>query len=471
MTEHKPAGFWDRAVRNFRSAWDKIASDKNISSKIIVSSNLEDDDRLQLIDHMQACLDATGGEVSARKRAAELGHAYLSLTEIGRKKFLTILATEFSTNRQLINEAIRNLSQSEGADNLFLAEQKLRNVLKAPRINLLTQFNALPEGVKFLVDMRKELIPWAKKDMTLKGLETDLKALLSSWFDVGFLELKQITWNAPASLLEKLIAYEAVHEIKDWEDLKNRLASDRRCFAYFHPRMPNEPLIFVWVALVEGIADNVHVLLDPDAPLGDPETVNSAIFYSISNAQAGLTGINFGNFLIKRVVDSLSRELSNIQYFATLSPIPGFNRWLDQCLLDEHFDFLTPEQVDELMATADKSSPAAALKELLSRDNWYFDSALSDILKAPLLRLCTHYLLFEKRTNHTAADSVAHFHLNNGARLEQLNWLADLSARGLKQSNGIMLNYLYDLKTIDANHESYRAGEPVITSAAVKNLL
>jgi malonyl-CoA decarboxylase len=237
--------------------------------------------------------------------------------------------------------------------------------------------------------------------------------------NVGFLELRQITWNAAASLLEKLIAYEAVHEIKGWDDLKNRLALDRRCFAYFHPRMPNEPLIFVWVALVEGIADNVHVLLDPDAPLGNPETADSAIFYSISNAQAGLTGINFGNFLVKRVVDSLSRELPNIENFATLSPIPGFNLWLDQCRLDENFDLLTPEQSDVLMATANTDSPNAALIELLSRNNWYLDVALSNILKMPLLRLCAHYLSLEKRAEGTAADSVAHFHLNNGAGLER----------------------------------------------------
>ena len=471
MAEQKTYSFWDRTLRNLRSAWDKIASDTDVSTKVTISPDLNDDEHIQLIDHMQACLDATGGEVSARKRAAELGYAYLSLTENGRKKFLTILATKFGTNRELINEAMQDLSQSEGSDSLFLAEQKLRDSLEAPRVTLLRQFNALPEGVKFLVDIRKELISWAKDEIMLKGLASDLKALLTSWFDVGFLELKQITWNAPAALLEKLIAYEAVHEIKGWDDLKNRLASDRRCFAYFHPRMPNEPLIFVWVALVNGIADNVHVLLDQDAPLGNPEMADSAIFYSISNAQAGLNGINFGNFLIKRVVDSLSRELPNIQYFATLSPIPGFNQWLSQRLTDEPFKLLESEQSDMLMSTTNMDSPSLALKYLLGQDKWYKDPIISNILREPLLSLCTHYILLEKRAEGTAADSVAHFHLNNGARVEKLNWLADLSVRGLHQSNGIMLNYLYDLRTIDANHESYRAGEPIITSAVVKNLL
>ena len=471
MTEIKQSSFWDRAVRNLRSAWNKIASDTDISSKITISPNLDDDDLMQLIDHMQACLEAKGGEVSARKRAAELGHAYLSLTEYGRRKFLTTLATEFSTDKRLINDAIQGLLQSEGANNLFLAEQNLRSILEAPRVKLLTQFNGLPDGVKFLVDMRKELIPWTKDDIVLKSLEADLKTLLSSWFDVGFLELKQITWNASASLLEKLIAYEAVHEIKSWDDLKNRLASDRRCFAYFHPRMPNEPLIFVWVALVEGIADNVHFLLDPDAPLGDPEKANAAIFYSISNAQAGLTGINFGNFLSKRVVDRLSRDLPNIENFATLSPVPGFNRWLDRCLDNETFDLILPKHGEILMSISKAASPSAALRDLLSRHKWYLDDLISNALKEPLIQLCAYYLIYEKRDKGTAADSVAHFHLNNGARLERLNWLADLSARGLKQSSGIMINYLYDLKTIDANHESYRGGEPIIASVEVRNLL
>jgi malonyl-CoA decarboxylase len=471
MTEHKKSSFWDRTLRNLRGAWDKIASDTGEVSKITVTPDLNEDDRLHLIEHMLACLDARGGEVSARKRAAALGHAYLSLNEDGRKKFLNILASEFGTNRQTINEAVANLSAAQDGEARFKAEQSLRKALKAPRVHLLTQFNALPEGVKFLVDLREELIQWAKQDASLKGLESDLKSLLTGWFDVGFLELQQITWQAPASLLEKFFVYEAVHEIKGWDDLKNRLASDRRCFAFFHPRMPEEPLIFVWVALVNGIADNVHVLLDQDAPLGDPETADSAIFYSISNAQDGLSGINFGNFLIKRVVDSLSKELPKLKNFATLSPMPGFRRWLDGRLLEGNFDLLTEEQDEAIMSAASKGSPEAAINELLSRDKWYENDEVSGALREPMLRLCAYYLLQEKRGGGTAGDSVAHFHLNNGAQVEQLNWLADMSERGLAQSAGVMLNYLYDLKTIDSNHESYRAGEAINASTRVKNLL
>ena len=195
-------------------------------------------------------------------------------------------------------------------------------------MTLLRQFNALPEGVKFLVDRRAELLGIAGQDAALRGLADDLRDLLANWFDIGFLELRRITWESPAALLEKLIAYEAVHEIRGWTDLKNRLEADRRCFAFFHPRMPDEPLIFVEVALVSGIAGNIHALLDEEAPIGNPQTADAAIFYSISNCQKGLVGISFGDFLIKRVADALTAELPRLKTFATLSPLPGFRAWL-----------------------------------------------------------------------------------------------------------------------------------------------
>jgi len=471
MISDKNARFWNRALRNVKNAWDKIASDSEGIISISATPDLNDQDREHLIEHMQACLDRRGGEVSARKRAAALGHVYLSLNESGRKRFLTILATEFDTSREAVNKAAEQLTHAEGNEARFSAEQTLRNSLRAPRVRLLTQFNALPEGVKFLVDMREELIPWAKEDSQLRGLENDLKLLLTSWFDLGFLELKQITWDAPATLLEKLIRYEAVHEIKDWGDLKNRLAADRRCFAFFHPCMPDEPLIFIWVALVNGIADNVQLLLDPNEPVGDPETADAAIFYSISNAQAGLTSINFGNFLIKRVVDKLSKELPNLTTFTTLSPVPGFRRWLDRITTEGTLKILTKANSTAAVAASPGKSAEAAVNEIISRHKWFEDSELAQAVKAPLQTLCTHYLINEKRNSGTAENSVAHFHLENGAMIEQVNWLADTSERGILQSAGLMINYLYKLKTIDNNHESYRAGEDAIVSSQVKKLL
>ena len=351
---------------------------------------------------------------------------------------------------------------------------KLRLALEAPRVKLLTQFNALPEGIKFLVDLRAELIPWARQDDALAGVERDLKSLLTGWFDVGFLELKQITWDAPASLLEKLFSYEAVHEIKSWDDLKNRLAADRRCFAFFHPRMPDEPLIFVWVALLEGMAGNIQDLLDEDAPIQEVEAADTAIFYSISNAQIGLSGINFGNFLIKRVVDSLSTELRGIRTFATLSPIPGFMPWLRRRLGEVDFNFLTLEQQESLKSLSSISGNQSAnkvLEHLLFETEWQEHEGVQSAVHPVLLKLAAHYLVREKRPSGTALDSVAHFHLNNGSRIEHLHWGADNSVRGLAQSAGIMLNYRYLLEDIDANHESYRSGQEIVTSSRIRNLL
>jgi malonyl-CoA decarboxylase len=290
--------------------------------------------------------------------------------------------------------------------------------------------------------------------------------LLASWFDVGFLELARITWDAPAALLEKLIVYEAVHEIRSWADLKNRLEADRRCFAYFHPRMPEEPLIFVEVALVQGIADNVQSLLDESAPVGDPGEADTAIFYSISNCQRGLAGISLGDFLIKRVVDSLAAELPHIKTFATLSPIPGFRRWLVRRLAEEGDALLTAGEQRALL----QIEGAPSFTALLERPDWARDEGLAQALRVPLTRLAARYILNEKTSRGRALDPVAHFHLTNGARVERLNWRADLSEKGLHQSFGMMLNYLYRLPDIEANHEAYR-GEGRIAASGILNRL
>jgi malonyl-CoA decarboxylase len=281
--------------------------------------------------------------------------------------------------------------------------------------------------------------------------------LFTSWFDIGLLTLERIDWGSPAALLEKLIAYEAVHEIQSWTDLKNRLDSDRRCYAFFHPRMPGEPLIFVEVALVAGMADNIQKLLDERAPHVDPATADAAIFYSISNTQTGLRGISFGNFLIKRVVDSLSHELPNLKSFATLSPIPGFRAWLDRQLADGESALLTPAKKSDLQA-------------VLADPAWAQEEAIAGALAPTMRRLCAYYLLQEK-SNGQPLDPVARFHLANGARVERLNWLADSSPKGLQESAGLMVNYLYRLVDIETNHEAYVAEGRIAAAPAVKSLL
>jgi len=419
---------------------------------------------------IDACLAHRGGEVSARARAAELGHLYLTLDAAGRERFLRLLAEEYGMDRESLEATMAAVQAASDLDARRAAEQALRQALVPRRVSLLTQFNAVPQGVKFLVDMRAELLPLARRDVALRSLDDDFRQLLASWFDIGFLDLRAIGWDAPAALLEKLIAYESVHEIRSWDDLKNRLGPDRRCFAFFHPRMPDEPLIFVEVALVKGMADNVQALLDEEAPETDADAADAAIFYSISNCQAGLAGVSFGNFLIKRVVDELRRELPNLKTFATLSPIPGFRSWLEAQLKDPDSEALwSAGEAKALAAVANGQDVPLTLLQLLARPNWWEDAPLADTLRPVLQRACARYLL-DARRGAQVEDRVEHFHLSNGARLERLNWLADTSANGMRQSAGLMVNYLYRLAEIDRNHEGYRGQGKVIAAAAVRRL-
>jgi malonyl-CoA decarboxylase len=462
-------GFYDFTLSNLRTLRARWRNFPSIRGGAIPAL-LTDGDAERVRGQMQECLDARGGEVSARTRAAALGETYLVLPPEGRARFLRLLATEFDIDRAAVASNCQRLAHARGDEEKRRIERALRRALEPPRVKLLTQFNALRNGVKFLVDMRAELMQLARHDDVLAALDDDLRGLLASWFDEGFLEIRRITWESPAALLEKLMVYEAVHEIRGWSDLKNRLEADRRCFAYFHPRMPDEPLIFVEVALVQGMADNVQSLLDEAAPVGDPETADTAIFYSISNCQRGLSGISFGDFLIKRVVDRLAAEMPQLTRYATLSPMPGFRAWLDQREAEEGTDLLTANERRALEAIP--NAPAQhTLMALLARPDWYKDPASEQALKAPLLRLAARYLLNEKTARGRALDGVAHFHLSNGARVERINWLGDLSPKGLQQSAGLMINYLYRLQDIEDNHEAYTGEGRVTASQPVLRLL
>jgi malonyl-CoA decarboxylase len=471
MTDPAPTGFFegvfDRTLTNLRSAWREIAESARGVLAGVPRSDISADDVDRLREQMLSCLDGRGGEVTARARAADLGRTYLSLDLGGRERFLQLLAREFDVDREEIDRCCRALIDASRPDQRAATERALRAALEPPRITLLRQFNALPVGVKFLVDRRAELIDLGQRDPLLGGLEEDLKRLLANWFDIGFLELKRITWESPAALLEKLMAYEAVHEIRGWTDLKNRLDADRRCFAFFHPRMPDEPLIFVEVALVSGMAGDIHALLDEAAPIGDPQLADTAIFYSISNCQRGLDGISFGDFLIKRVVDALATELPRLKVFATLSPVPGFRAWLEQQSRAAHSDLLLPAERTAIEAIGEgvfeRDLPA-----LLDR---HAEPRIAAVLREPLIRLGARYLLRERTSSGRALDPVAHFHLSNGARVERLNWLGDTSSKGLQQSAGIMVNYLYRLADIEANHEAYRGEGRVAAASAIRNLV
>ncbi|HTT79504.1 MAG TPA: malonyl-CoA decarboxylase family protein [Stellaceae bacterium] len=474
MSDRATTGFLDgglgRTLANLRSAWREIA----LSARGVLSGaprpDLPEDDIARLRLQMLNCLDGRGGEVTARARAAALGRSFLALNAAGRERFLRLLAEEFDTDHAVVDDCCALVAAAADAAARAAAERALRTALAPPRVRLLRQFNALPEGVKFLVDRRAELLAAAGNNPAMRGLADDLRELLADWFDIGFLELRRISWDSPASLLEKLIAYEAVHEIRGWTDLKNRLEADRRCFAFFHPRMPDEPLIFVEVAVVGGIADNIHALLDEAAPIGDPHAADTAIFYSISNCQKGLVGISFGDFLIKRVVDALALELPRLKNFATLSPLPGFRGWLKGEA--ERGGLLAGSEARAVRSLANGRDDDAdrLLLRLLDGPDWVHDDRTTAVLREPLIRLCARYLLQARAPSGRALDPVAHFHLSNGARVERLNWLGDISPKGLQQSAGIMVNYLYRLDHIETNHEAYRDEGRVVASSGVRNL-
>jgi malonyl-CoA decarboxylase len=473
--------FWDRTRKLIREYWplgDPVAL------KDVIGINLPKGDLSKVRRKIRGCLEGKGGEVSARARAAELGEAYLVLNANGRRRFLSLLAEEFDIDHEAVAKLSLALQEAEEPNQQRALIQELRSLLEPPHSRLLCQFNGLQGGVKFLVDLRAELMHWAKDNQALKELDRDLYRLLASWFDVGFLELQQITWNSSAALLEKFMRYEAVHEIRSWKDLKNRLEGDRRCYAFFHPSMPDEPLIFVEIALVNGISTNIHELLDEKAPTTDPDRADTAIFYSISNCQAGLAGVNFGNFLIKRVVADLLTQLPGLKTFATLSPIPGFGKWLqNQVERGDGDSAENPEAAESKTKESDSQQAALAARVVEQLSQCDDPSELiSDVepkgrgaeksrkFQQSLMQLCGHYLLGAKR-GRQVEDRVAHFHLTNGARIQQINWAANLSPRGLEQSLGMMVNYLYDLPSIEKQHEAYSSSGEISTSSAVRKLV
>ncbi len=452
----------DRTLERLRTAFVETARGAREVVGAPLRPDLPDDDIPRLTGRIDACLEGKGGETARRARAAELGQTYLSLSPAGRRRFLLTLARDYGLDRAAALQEVDRWRSGKATP------RKLVEALEPPAVRLLHEFVGVPQGVKFVVDLRAELMALGRTEPAARALADDMRPLLAGWFDVGFLDLVRIDWRASAALLEKLVAYEAVHAIRSWRDLKNRLDSDRRCFAFFHPRMPEEPLIFVEVALVDGMAGNVQRLLDARAETADPKDADTAIFYSISNCQQGLAGISFGNFLIKRVAQQLAAELPNIKDFATLSPIPGLRQHIDTRLKSEGDAMLTPAEINSLVPVTNEAAGAAAVRSLLDRPVWWEVPAIDKALRPILSRLAANYLTATDGKGR-ALDRVAHFHLGNGAIVERINWLADISANGLKQSYAMMVNYRYKLGDVDANHEAYAAGR-VVASREVRAL-
>ena len=395
------------------------------------------------------------GEASGAAMAREILARYAELTIGPRIAFFEALAHRFGTDPKRMEPAIaawRDKPSDETASEVHSASEPRRQ-------ELFRRLNLAPGGTGLLVRMREQLLDVLDKRDDLASVNDDFVHLFSSWFNRGFLVLRRIDWSTPAIVLEKIIRYEAVHEIRGWDDLRRRIdPPDRRCFAFFHPALIDEPLIFVEVALERDIpAAIAPILASGRMEFVQPERSRVAVFYSISNCQRGLAGVSFGNFLIKQVVEEISRELPKLATFVTLSPVSNFARWLERELKAE--------------SSAVISESDRATLSLLERPHWWTDPEIFSKLQDPMLRAAAYYYLRAKTPSGVPLDAVARFHLGNGARLERINWLADTSEKALAQGLGLMVNYLYELDDIEKNHELYAEGRTVVASNAVQRML
>ena len=385
------------------------------------------------------------GEVSGALIAREALSAYQSLEGQALEAFFSFLVKEFSLDPEAVGRYADAYRKDPSPVNLV----RLQRAVESPRQELFRRLNMAPGGVGVLLEMRRRLLQGAAGHPHWTGIETDLAYQFRSWFNLGFLVLQRIDWRTSALILEKLIQYEAVHEIQGWHDLRRRLQADRRCYAFFHPALPDEPVIFIEVALTRGMGAKVQPLLAPDSPVVDPASADCAIFYSITNPQEGLRGISFGNLLIKQVAEDLGREFPRLKTFATLSPIPGFRKWL--------------AGGTGLSEGDPRHTELAALLAKLDVPDWFRDKTRAAEILKQLTRLCAYYLLYAKQEDEPL-DAVARFHLGNGARLERLNWLGDTSATGMRRSAGLMVNYVYRLDDVERNHEAYARENRIVAA-------
>ncbi len=406
------------------------------------------------INELARALVSGRGEASGVAIARQLLNQYRSLAADDRRAFFRFLAEHFKPDTAAVSAAVKAFAANPNDSTL----QQLQAAVESPRQEFFRRLNLAPGATAEIVALRRDLLRLPKGETAVASLDHDLAHLLASWFNRGFLVLRRIDWQTPAATLEKIIRYEAVHEIQGWDDLRRRLEpSDRRCFAFFHPSLVDEPLIFVEVALMDEIPGSIQTVLNetPKA-LGAEPDASTAIFYSISNCQEGLRGISFGNFLIKQVVEELAREQPQLRTFVTLSPVPHFARWLDRAAADD---------------TGAVTEADRVALQILSDPGWVEDAEEEPGLESTVMALAAHYFLAAKSSDHRPVDPVARFHLGNGARLERINWMGDVSEKGLREAHGLMVNYRYDLKEIERNHEAYANDGEIAASRAVRSLL
>ena len=386
---------------------------------------------------------AESGEYASTALTHDALAAYEALDEQGREMFFDALARDYSPAPEDVIRAATAYQQDPSPARLG----ELQSIVEPARQELFRRLNMVKGGTAALVGMRKTLLKGLRSHKHWQVIDDDLRHLLRSWFNRGFIQLERIDWHTSAMVLEKLIEYEAVHAIRGWWDLRRRLEGDRRCFAFFHPQLPNEPIIFIEVALTRGMSAQVQPLIDKGSPVGSPLEADCAMFYSITNCQEGLRGISFGNLLIKQVAEELKREFPHLRRFATLSPIPGFRGWLERARINgEHAPLLT------------RLGDAA----------WHVGEVPESLQKL-LLQLCAYYLLNVKQ-DEEPLDPVARFHLGNGAALERLNWMGDTSETGIARSAGLMANYVYWLADVERNHEAYFREHEIVASPAIERL-
>jgi malonyl-CoA decarboxylase len=401
------------------------------------------------------------GTANSAAIAEQLVHAYKALPIESRLAFFDLLDSALAPDRERVLRAAKAYAEKQDAQSVL----ELQRVVEPPRQELLRRINRAPGGTAAIVAMRRDLLQALPQQPRLRAVDSDFRHLLTSWFNPGFLILQQVDWNSPAALLEKIIQHEAVHAVKDWNDLRRRLQSDRRCFAFFHPQLPGEPLIFVEVALVYAIPRSIEQLIGDSAPGEGTREPRVAAFYSISNCEPGLRGVSLGNFLIKRVAQQLHAELPTLKRYCTLSPIPGLRAWLTK---------VDTQKLPETWAPRLRGRFATALSTLRSRYANDFealaqaahDGSLAHEDQLRLEQCAAVFLARESVLPH--GDPVARFHLDNGARLERINVNADLSTKGLRESLGVMVNYLYDLEAVEANHERFIRGEVVCSRQIAK---
>jgi malonyl-CoA decarboxylase len=434
-------------VKN-RSAFGKLAEFFGLSQRRDKAS--PGGTARKAISLCRALLSARG-EVSGSRLAGEALVAYQALEAPARGEFFDSLAMEFSPNPEEVGRAGDAYRREPSPKNLA----RLQRVVEPPRQELFRRLNMAGGGTPVLVAMRSELLRGAAQNPPWEPIAADLAHLLTSWFNRGFLTLQRIDWRTSATILEKLIKYEAVHEIQGWNDLHRRLEADRRCYGFFHPALPDEPIIFIEVALTRGMSEKVQPLLDPDSPVLSPESADCAMFYSITNCQEGLRGVPFGSFLIKQVVEDLGGEFPRLRKFATVSPVPRFRDWVARNL---------PTLEQDL-----QYSGLAGVVARLGEPEWFEDKKLCAELRKNLVPVCAYYLLHAKQGKEPH-DPVARFHLRNGARLERINWLGDTSATGMQRSAGLMTNYVYRLPDLEQNHEAYTREYKIAASYEVAAL-